>query len=69
MTQSTTASTLMTEAVKGLENMPATLQAAVEKAVISGMNGVTIVINEGAVDLIGQRTMGGGGQRVLAMIQ
>lgn len=69
VTQSTAVSTQMTEALKGFETMPATLQAAVEKAVISGMNSVTIVINEGAVDLIGQRTMGGGGQRVLAMIQ
>ena len=69
VTQSTAATAQMTEALKGFETMPATLQAAVEKAVISGMNGVTIVINEGAVDLIGQRTMGGGGQKVLAMIQ
>lgn len=69
VTQSTAATAQMTEALKGFETMPATLQAAVEKAVISGMNSVTIVINEGAVDLIGQRTMGGGGQRVLAMIQ
>ena len=69
VTQSTAASAQMTEALKGFETMPALLQAAVEKAVISGMNGVTIVINEGAVDLIGQRTMGGGGQKVLAMIQ
>lgn len=67
VTQSTAATTQMTEALKGFESMPATLQAAVEKAVISGMSSVTIVINEGAVDAIGQRAMGGGGKNVVAL--
>lgn len=67
VTQSTAATTQMTEALKGFESMPATLQAAVEKAVISGMSSVTIVINEGAVDLIGQRILGGGGRPAIAM--
>jgi hypothetical protein len=50
VTQSTAATELMTSAVKGFETMPELLRAAVEGAVRSGMSGVTIVINESAVD-------------------
>lgn len=67
VTQSTAASTQMTEALKGFESVPADLQKAVERAVISGMGSVTIVINEGAVDTIGRRTLGGGGRNVVAL--
>ena len=67
VTQSTAASTQMTEALKGFESVPADLQKAVESAVISGMASVTIVINEGAVDTIGRRTLGGGGRNVVAL--
>ena len=67
VTKSTDATALMTDAIKGFENMPEILRNAVESAVISGMNSVTIVINESAVDAIGQRTMGGGGKNVVAL--
>lgn len=50
VTQSTAATAMMTSAVKGFETMPELLRAAVESAVRSGMSGVTIVINESAVD-------------------
>lgn len=50
VTQSTAATALMTDAIKGFETMPELLRAAVESAVRSGMSGVTIVINESAVD-------------------
>ena len=57
----------MTAAVQDLNNLPANLQTAVENAVRSGMNGVTIVINQGAVDTIGKRISGGMGRNVIAM--
>lgn len=50
VTQSTAATALMTDAIKGFETMPELLRTAVESAVRSGMSGVTIVINESAVD-------------------
>lgn len=64
---STQATADMTAAVNNLETLPEILRNAVESAVISGMNSVTIVINESAVDAIGQRTMGGGGKNIVAL--
>lgn len=64
---STQATADMTAAVNNLETLPEILRNAVESAVISGMNSVTIVISESAVDAIGQRTMGGGGKNVVAL--
>lgn len=64
---STQATVDMTAAINNLETLPETLRSAVESAVIRGMNSVTIVINESAVDAIGRRTMGGGGKTVVAL--
>ena len=59
----------MTAAAESLTALPASLQTAVENAVRNGMSQVTIVINEGAVDLMGQRIGAGCGKNVVAMIQ
>ena len=59
----------MTAAVTDLNNLPASLQEAVTNAIISGMNSVTIVINESCVDTIGERISGGMGQRVVDMVR
>lgn len=59
----------MTAAAESLTALPESLRTAVENAVKSGMSQVTIVINEGAVDLMGRRMGAGFGKNVVAMIQ
>lgn len=49
------ASADMTEAANGLKQMPNEMYSVVEKAIRSGMSGITIVVNESAVDTIGRR--------------
>ena len=57
----------MTAAVGELSALPANMQTALENAIRSGMNGVTIVVNQSAVDTIGRRIAGGMGRNVIAM--
>lgn len=57
----------MIAAVGELNALPANMQTALENAIRSGMNGVTIVVNQSAVDTIGRRIAGGMGRNVIAM--
>ena len=59
----------ITSAAESMAELPANLQTAVESAIRDGMAGVTIVINEGAVDLIGNRTGSVLGQKVLDLVK
>ena len=67
--KSTQSADNMTSAAKGLETLPEALRTAVEGAVRDGMSGITIVINEGAVDTIGRRVGYAWGQGLSALIQ
>lgn len=68
-TESSKATTEMANAANGLQTLPADLRVAVEGAIRTGMAGVTIVINEGAVDTIGRRVNGGMGQMLQMLVK
>ena len=53
------------EDIQALNALPDNVKAAVRE----GMSGVTIIINEGAVDLIGNRAGGRLGQKVIDLVQ
>lgn len=67
--ESSKATTEMANAANGLQSLPADLRVAVEGAIRTGMAGVTIVINEGAVDTIGRRVNGGMGQMLQMLVK
>lgn len=68
-TESSKATTEMANAANGLQSLPGDLRVAVEGAIRTGMAGVTIVINEGAVDTIGRRVNGGMGQMLQMLVK
>ena len=45
----------MTAAAEAMSALPAEMQAALVNAIITGMNGVTITINDNGIDTIGRR--------------
>lgn len=53
------------EDIQALNALPENVKSAVRE----GMNGITIIINEGAVDLIGNRAGGRLGQKVIDLVQ
>lgn len=66
--KSTQSADNMTSAAEGLESLPEALRTAVEGAVRAGMSGITIVINQGAVDTIGRRVEETMGQGLSALV-
>jgi len=67
-TKSTASSDKMTAAAETLSQMPAEMYAVIENAIRTGMAGVTIVINEGAVDTIGRRIDGKMGTSLMNLL-
>jgi hypothetical protein len=67
-TKATASSDKMTAAAETLSQMPAEMYAVVENAIRTGMAGVTIVINESAVDTIGRRMSGGMGTSLMNLL-
>ena len=66
---STQASKDMTAAANELMAMPAEMYTTVYNAIMAGMSNVTIVVDAGCVDTIGERISYGFGNKVVAEIQ
>lgn len=58
-TAATASSEKMTAAAEAMSALPAEMQAALVNAIITGMNGVTITINQNGIDAIGRRIFTG----------
>lgn len=52
--KTTTANNAMTDAAKGMTEIPAAMSEAVERAVVNGMSQVTIVVTQDAIDTMGR---------------
>lgn len=66
---STKASEDMTDAAKNLMTLPAELNTTVYNAIMAGMNAVTIVVDAGCVDTIGQRVGGAMGLGLIDLVR
>ena len=59
ITAATASNDKMTAAAEAMSALPAEMQAALVNAIITGMNGVTITINQSGIDAIGRRIFTG----------